>query len=83
MNFREEQKQRTEQIEQILRRFLPEAKGEQRLIMEAMEYSLLAGGKRLRPMLMWETYRLFGGKRIGCGTVHGCDGDDPHIFTRT
>ena len=62
MNFREEQKQRTEQIEQILRRFLPEAKGEQRLIMEAMEYSLLAGGKRLRPMLMWETYRLFGGK---------------------
>ena len=62
MNFREEQKQRTEQIEQILRRFLPEAKGEQRLIMEAMEYSLLAGGKRLRPMLMWETYCLFGGK---------------------
>lgn len=62
MNFREEQKQRTEQIEQILRHFLPEAKGEQRLIMEAMEYSLLAGGKRLRPMLMWETYRLFGGK---------------------
>ena len=62
MNFREEQKQRTEQIEQILRRFLPEAKEEQRLIMEAMEYSLLAGGKRLRPMLMWETYCLFGGK---------------------
>ena len=62
MNFKEEQKQRTEQIEQILKRFLPEVKGEQRLIMEAMEYSLLAGGKRLRPMLMWETYRLFGGK---------------------
>ena len=46
MNFREEQKQRTEQIEQILRRFLPEAKGEQRLIMEAMESSLLAGSVR-------------------------------------
>ena len=29
--------------------------------MEAMEYSLMAGGKRLRPMLMQETYRLFGG----------------------
>ena len=27
-------------------------------IMEAMEYSLLAGGKRLRPMLMRETYVL-------------------------
>lgn len=30
--------------------------------MEAMEYSLMAGGKRLRPMLMWESYRLFGGE---------------------
>ena len=30
--------------------------------MEAMEYSLMAGGKRLRPMLMMETYRLFGGE---------------------
>lgn len=29
--------------------------------MDAMEYSLMAGGKRLRPMLMQETYRLFGG----------------------
>ena len=29
--------------------------------MEAMEYSLMAGGKRLRPMLMWETYRMFSG----------------------
>jgi geranylgeranyl diphosphate synthase type II len=29
--------------------------------MEAMNYSLLAGGKRLRPMLMSETYQLFGG----------------------
>ena len=28
--------------------------------MEAMEYSLMAGGKRLRPMLMQETCRLFG-----------------------
>ena len=40
----------------------PEREGLQRLIMEAMEYSLLAGGKRLRPMLMQETYGLFGGE---------------------
>ena len=61
MNFKEEQRQKTEEIEQILKRYLPEKCGEQKLIMEAMEYSLLAGGKRLRPMLMKETYRLFGG----------------------
>ena len=29
---------------------------------QAMNYSMLAGGKRLRPMLMQETYRLFGGE---------------------
>ena len=28
---------------------------------QAMNYSMLAGGKRIRPMLMQETYRLFGG----------------------
>ena len=29
--------------------------------MEAMNYSVTAGGKRLRPLLMHETYRMFGG----------------------
>lgn len=50
------------EIEEILRKYLPEKEGHQKIIMEAMEYSLMAGGKRLRPMMMRETYRLFGGK---------------------
>ena len=62
MNFKEEQKEKVERIEAILREYLPEANGYQSVIMEAMEYSLMAGGKRLRPMLMMETYRLFGGE---------------------
>ena len=62
MNFKEEQKEKVEKIEAILREYLPEANGYQSVIMEAMEYSLMAGGKRLRPMLMMETYRLFGGE---------------------
>ena len=61
MNFKEEQKKKTEEIEQILKRYLPKQEGKQKIIMEAMEYSLMAGGKRLRPMLMWETYRMFSG----------------------
>ena len=61
MNFKEEQKKRIEQIEAILMRYLPKQEGKQKIIMEAMEYSLMAGGKRLRPMLMWETYRMFSG----------------------
>lgn len=46
----------------MLQNFLPKQKGYQSIIMEAMSYSLLAGGKRLRPMLMKETYDLFDGK---------------------
>ena len=53
---------RVAEIETILQSYLPKQEGHQRVIMEAMEYSMLAGGKRLRPMLMQETYRLFDGE---------------------
>ena len=62
MTFKEEMKERTEVIEKLLVKYLPKAEGYQSQIMEAMEYSVMAGGKRLRPMLMQETYRLFGGE---------------------
>jgi len=52
---------RAEEIEKIIKEHLPKEEGYQKTIMEAMNYSILAGGKRLRPMLMLETYRLFGG----------------------
>lgn len=61
MNFKEEYETKREQIEEILKEYLPPQEGYQKIIMEAMEYSLMAGGKRLRPMLMAETFRLFGG----------------------
>mgnify|MGYP002861689847 FL=1 len=62
MSFKEEYKKRTAYIEEVLKTYLPKQEGYQKLIMEAMEYSLMAGGTRLRPMLMWETFRLFGGE---------------------
>ncbi len=62
MDIRAEIGTRTEQINEILAAWLPKAEGEQRTVIEAMNYSFLAGGKRLRPMLMQETYRLFGGR---------------------
>ena len=65
MSFNEEYREKKEYIENVLRKYLPENEGYQRVIMEAMEYSLMAGGKRLRPVLMLETYRLFGGKGRG------------------
>ena len=62
MNFKEEQAKRVETIEKILKKYLPAKEGHQKVIMESMEYSVMAGGKRLRPMLMQETYKLFGGE---------------------
>ena len=62
MSFKEEYQKRTELIEDILEKYLPEQKGYQRIITEAMEYSLMAGGKRLRPMLMRESFELFDGR---------------------
>lgn len=61
-DFSKIQKEKTEEIEKILKEYVPEKSGYQSLIMEAMEYSLMAGGKRLRPMLMQETFRLFAGE---------------------
>lgn len=60
-NYAELRGEKVKEIEKILKSYLPEQTGYQKIIMDAMEYSLMAGGKRLRPMLMQETYRLFGG----------------------
>ena len=62
MNIKAEINTRVDEIEKIISKYLPEEEGYQKVIMEAMNYSILAGGKRLRPMLMSETYRLFGGR---------------------
>ena len=61
MNFEETLSEKTVQIEEVLAHYLPEEQGFQRKVIEAMNYSILAGGKRLRPMLMAETFRMFGG----------------------
>ena len=52
--------EKVEKIEEVLKAYLPKQEGYQKLIMEAMEYSLLAGGKRLRPILAFEFCRMCG-----------------------
>lgn len=59
--FMEELQQKVEHINNVLEKFLPAEEGPQRIIFEAMNYSVRAGGKRLRPILMEETYHMFGG----------------------
>jgi geranylgeranyl diphosphate synthase type II len=52
---------RREQVNRILETYLPAEEGYQRTIFEAMNYSIRAGGKRIRPILMQETFHMFGG----------------------
>lgn len=62
MNFKEELAAKTAEAERVVESFLPAAGGPQRTVLAAMNYSVRAGGKRLRPLLMRETYRMFGGE---------------------
>jgi geranylgeranyl diphosphate synthase type II len=48
-------------IEAGMKEYMPEETGYQKTVFEAVNYSLLAGGKRLRPMFLYEAYRMFGG----------------------
>ena len=74
MNYKEEIKSRVEDIESSIGKYLPEETGYQKTVIEAMNYSVNAGGKRLRPMLMSEVFTLFEGKGEvieGCYCVRG------------
>ena len=61
MNSNGKLEDKVKEVEQIIGKYLPEEKGYQKTVIQAMNYSILAGGKRLRPMLLQETYRMFQG----------------------
>ena len=56
-------------FEEILKDFLPKETGYAKTVKEAMNYSLLAGGKRLRPVMMLEAYRIFAGSDMPADIV--------------
>ena len=61
MDFTKELKDRVTQIEKIIENYMPKDATLQKTVTDAMNYTMSAGGKRIRPLLMSETYRLFGG----------------------
>lgn len=61
-SFKKQIKDKAQRIEAIIEQYLPEESGYQKPVLSAMNYTMKAGGKRLRPMLMEETYLMFGGK---------------------
>ena len=73
MNIREELGARAKHVEDVLVTYLPKEEFLQKTIFEAMNYSLLAGGKRIRPILMEEAYKMF-------AEANGVDNQAIHAF---
>lgn len=66
IDFKKELLERTARIDKIVNSYLPEISGRAEYIKSAMDYSVQAGGKRIRPMIILETYRLCGGTDEKC-----------------
>ena len=74
MNIREELDNRAKHVEEVLTSYLPLKIGAQMIIFDAMNYSLMAGGKRIRPILMEEAYKMFAQKNEYSLVVSGVFG---------
>lgn len=61
MDMKKEMAYKASEMERIIYKYLPKETGYQATVLQAMNYSVKAGGKRIRPILMTETYKLFGG----------------------
>ena len=59
MDFKEELKDYQENVNKELQKYLRNKECLEGVLNESMEYSLMAGGKRLRPILVLSTYKLF------------------------
>lgn len=62
MQFEEILESRVALVDGIVKGFLPEEDTMAKSVIEAMNYSINAGGKRVRPLIMFETYKMCGGK---------------------
>ncbi|HIE4785719.1 TPA: polyprenyl synthetase family protein [Clostridioides difficile] len=61
MEFKQCLKEKASFVEKVLKEYMPKEEGYQKTVIEAMNYSLSAGGKRLRPILTLETCKIVGG----------------------
>ena len=60
--MKEQLQKHTEYCEQVIQKYLPAADDGNGTVVEAMNYSVEAGGKRLRPMFIACTCRMYGGR---------------------
>lgn len=62
MDFEQKMKEKVETVETVIKEYMPGEVSFQKTVIDAMDYTMSAGGKRIRPVLLNSTYELFGGK---------------------
>lgn len=78
--MKNELSERISVVDKSLDELLPHFQNPQSVIYDAMRYSVFAGGKRLRPILMWETARIFG-KEWNCVKEFACALEMIHTYS--
>ena len=66
MEFKEKLKVYQEKINEELEKYLRKYDCPEKVLNDAMEYSLMAGGKRLRPILVMATFEIFEKQTVRC-----------------
>lgn len=61
MEFKQQMNEKVQNVERVLRAYMPTESSFQKTVVEAMDYTMSAGGKRIRPVFMQSVYELFGG----------------------
>lgn len=67
MEFKHALKEKQDDVEKLLIKYLPESNQYNQKVIDAMQYSLMAGGKRIRPILLSEVFQLLNGKNMNVG----------------
>jgi geranylgeranyl diphosphate synthase type II len=73
--------QKRKEVDDLLDRYLPDADLYPQLLHQAMRYSVLAGGKRIRPILAMTSYYAFGGKNPEIINPAACSLEMVHTYS--
>ena len=66
MKFKEELEEYQNKINEELVKYLRKSNCPEKVLNDSMEYSLMAGGKRLRPILVMATFEIFEKQTVRC-----------------
>ena len=81
MNFKEQMDLRTQEVQCIIEKYLPEEEGFQKTLLEAVNYSMTAGGETFEATADAGDVPDVRRQHRGGGAFHGRDRDDTYPFS--